>query len=208
MRKIIYGLAICLACCLSIGSVAAADTITYLGDAGDFISLEGGAIDFTTMFPGETRTATFDLVNDSGNEVRFYVASEILDNIAQKGDGTAVYEFTIKDGSKDIFQAVIGNNQVTIGAQFLVSNNNIMLGELMPGESKTVSFNIYLDGDSTNNDYQGQTGEIAIIFSVEQVLPDAPSTGDDSISPIIYGGLIIVAIGVLVVIRKGGNSEK
>ncbi len=208
MKKLIFGLAICLICFMSIGNVAAADTITYLGEAGDFISLEGGAIDFTTMFPGETRTATFDLVNDSDNEMRFYVASEILDNIAEKGDGTAVYEFTIDDGSEDIFQAIIGNNEVTIGSEFLVVENNILLGALMPGETMTVNINIYLDGDSANNDYQGQTGEIAIVFSVEEVIPYTPPTGDNSISPIIYGGLIVGAAAVLILIRKGGKSEK
>lgn len=209
MKKFIFGLAICLMCFISVGNVYAEDTITYTGDAENFISLEGGAIDFENMFPGETRTVTFNLENGSDNIMRFYISSEILDNIAQKGDGTAVYDFTIDDGTDSIFEAIIGNNEVTIGSEFHVIDNHILLGELNPGESQMINVVLYIDGDSANNDYQGQTGEIEFAFSVEETLPVVPQTGDDAISPFIYGGLIAVAgIAVVVLVRKGDKNEK
>lgn len=208
MKKLIIGLAIALACFLSIDNVAAADVITYQGDANKFIMLEGAAPDFENLFPGETRTVTFELVNDSSGQMRFFLSSEILDNIADKGDGDAVYTFTIADGTTPFFETIVGNDEVTIGSEFLTNDNNILIGTLNAGASKTINVSLSIDGDSTNNEYQGQTGVVNFIFSVEQPLPKIVKTGDESLSPYIYGGLIVVAGFVLILYRRGGRHEK
>ena len=208
MKKLIIGLAICLAVFLSMNNVAAADVITYQGDANKFVMLSGSAPDFENIFPGESRTVSFELVNNSSGQMRFYLSSEILDNIADKGDGDSVYTFTIADGTTPFFETIVGNDQVTIGSEFLTNDNNILIGTLSAGASKTINVYLSLDGDSTNNEYQGQTGVVNFIFSVEQPVPKIVKTGDDSTSPYVYGGLIVIAGALLVLYRKGGKSEK
>ncbi|MDD3028119.1 MAG: LPXTG cell wall anchor domain-containing protein [Erysipelotrichaceae bacterium] len=208
MKKLIIGLAITLVAFLSMNNVAAADVITYQGDANRFIMLDGNAPDFENMLPGESRTVTFNLVNGSGGQMRFYMSSEILDNIANKGDGDAVYTFTIADGTTPFFETEVGNDEVTIGLQFLTNDNNILLGTLNAGASKTINVTLSLDGDSANNEYQGQTGVVNFIFSVEQPLPKIVKTGDESVSPLVYGGLIVAAGLVLILYKRGGKHEK
>lgn len=208
MKKLIIGLAICLAGFLSINNVYGADVITYQGDANKFIMQTGTAADFENIFPGETRNVSFQLVNDSDGQMRFYLSSEILDNIADKGDGDAIYTFAIADGTTPFFETIVGNDEVTIGSEFLTNDNNILIGTLNSMEEKTINISLALDGDSTNNEYQGQTGVINFIFSVEQPLPKIIQTGDGSLSPFVYGGLIVLAGVVLVLYRKGGKSEK
>lgn len=184
-------------------------------DSNKFISQEGTSPGFEDMLPGETRKVTIVLRNDDQDKMDFFMSAEILDNIAEKGDKNAIYDFTIARDGEVFFTSVIGGrDDTTIGKEYLTADNNIKLATLTKGEESKVTISLTLDGDSTENAYMNQDGQIKLKFSVGtpvenmgeaqtviQRVVNYVKTGDNA--PIlILSGLLIVSLGVIIVISK------
>ncbi|POP34795.1 hypothetical protein C3B58_01275 [Lactonifactor longoviformis] len=160
-------------------AMAADEVITFTGDAAKFVTEQeaGTGEGFTNMEPAETRTQTITLKNDDYQQMKFYLRTELLSNIADEGKNRkqAIYTVDLSKDGENFFAAVIGSEQnASLGKEFLVSepgseqDNNILLASLKKGESVDVEIAITLDGDSTGNDYQEKDGQIQLIVSVEK----------------------------------------
>lgn len=175
-------LAVALAAVLVLGSavtaMAADEVITFKGDAGKFVTEESSSSEgFNNMEPAETRTQTITLKNDDYQQMKFYLRTELLSNIADEGEDKkqAIYTLNLSKDGEAFFDSVIGSEQnASLGKEFLVSepgseqDNNILLASLAKGESIDVEIAITLDGDSTGNEYKNKDGEIQLIVSVEK----------------------------------------
>lgn len=161
--------------------VNAADykTITFKGQAEKFVTEIGGSAQngFSDMEPGESRDLQLTLKNDHTDEMQFYMSAEILDNIAVKADKNAVYDFEISKNEEIFFTAVIGGGNernISQGEEQLTGDNNILLDTLKKGEENKIMITLTLDGDSAENLYMSQSGEIQFLFTV--AAPDDSGT--------------------------------
>lgn len=201
--------------------VAAQDTlVTFEGDSQKFITQEGSSEGFEDMQPGETRSVTVRLKNDNNSTMDFFMSTEILDNIAEKGNKDAVYDFSISRDSDTFFATVIGASGNTIGEEYLTDDNNIKLATLAKGEESLVTVSLSLDGDSTENTYMNQEGQIKLKFSagtpvenlgetqtIIQRVVNYVKTGD-SAPYVLMGGLLVVsALGIIVFVKKSKKKE-
>ncbi|MBR0384247.1 MAG: hypothetical protein IJH61_06155 [Eubacteriaceae bacterium] len=150
----------------------AADNLVFQGDTQKFVTDVSGSATggFTGMVPGEARDLTLTLTNNDKQNVDFFMSSEILNNIAEQGDKNAVYDFNISKNGQVFFKSVIGGSSpdkqnISIGAEYLTEDNNILLDTMVPGQTDTVSISLKLDGDSTDDTYQDKEGKVQFVFS-------------------------------------------
>lgn len=223
MKKKIFGIILSMATVmLSCAPVVAAEDtlITFEGDSQKFITQEGTNEGFEDMQPGETRSVSVRLKNDNSDTMDFFMSAEILDNIAEKGNKDAVYDFSISRDNETFFASVIGATGNTIGEEYLTDDNNIKLATLAKGEESLVTVSLTLDGDSTENAYMNQAGQIKLRFSagtpvenlgetqtIIQRVINYVKTGD-SAPFVLFGGLLVVsAIGAIVFMKKTKKKE-
>ena len=150
----------------------AAENLVFQGDTQKFVKDVSGSATggFTGMAPGETRDLTLTLTNSDNQNVDFFMSAEILNNIAEQGDQNAVYDFNISKNGQVFFSTVIGGSSpdkqnISIGAEYLTEDNNILLDTMAAGQTDTVSISLKLDGDSTGNTYQDKEGKVQFVFS-------------------------------------------
>lgn len=199
---------------------AAEDTLlTFEGDSKKFITQEAGDSGFEGMQPGETRKVTVRLKNNDTDLMDFFMSAEILDNIAEKGNKDAVYDFSIAKDADVFFSTVIGATGNTIGKEYLTDNNNIKLASLEKGEESLVTIALSLDGDSAENSYMNQAGQIKLRFSVgtpteryatpqtviQKVIQYVKT--EDNMPVLLMGGLLIVSAIVFMFVAKRKKKE-
>lgn len=165
-------------------SAFAADStvISFEGEAEEFITAEGA--DFSGMMPGETRTVDIVLSNNAQDEMSFYMSGEIPEgeNLAEMGSTqTAIYYLTILRDGEEIFYGEVGSAQnaqsggkSSIGLDYLAEDT--LLATLKKGETSSVQLALTLDGDSMNDDYQEQAGNIRLSFGVSYPVVNDPGT--------------------------------
>lgn len=172
-------------------SAADRDLITFDGDAKKFVTDMSGTVEngFEDMLPGESRTLVMELGNDSSEELKFFMSSDILqEDIAEKGDRQAVYDFTIARDGETFFAAVIGGeseNNISIGKDYLTEDRNILLASLGKGEDARIEITMSLDGDSMGNAYMNTDGSLAFRFSAET--PEQPPTIVTTVTKYVKG---------------------
>ncbi len=152
--------------------VFAAENLVFQGDSQKFVNDVSGSATggFTGMAPGESRDLTLTLTNSDKQNVDFFMSAEILNNIAEQGDQNAVYDFNISKNGQVFFSTVIGGSSqdkqnISIGAEYLTENNNILLDTMAPGQTDTITISLKLDGDSTDDTYQDKEGKVQFVFS-------------------------------------------
>ena len=137
------------------------------------------------------------LFNNSDKIMNFYINSTLLDNIAEEGAGTGVYNIKIyKQGEGDndyslLYDGMIGsgNNDILVSDQLLAT--------LSGGESAGIKIIVTLDGESMDNSYMNKQGKIRL--NVSAVQSGEPSTTvktvktGDSTMVMLYGTLAIIA---------------
>lgn len=221
MKKKIVSIVLSLITLMSICSpvMAQEDSIfTFEGDSGKFITEEGDNNGFEGMMPGEQRNVSIILKNDDRSSMDFFMNAEILDNIADKGNQDAVYDFKISRDGEEFFSTVIGADGNTIGEEYLTEDNNIKLATLAKGEESRIIISLTLDGDSAENSYMNQDGKIKLQFSVGTPVENTGTTQTvidriiqyvktgDNTPLILMGGLLMVSlIGILYFKKKEGN---
>ncbi|MEF9946175.1 MAG: LPXTG cell wall anchor domain-containing protein [Lachnospiraceae bacterium] len=218
-------------------SAVAADSkvVTFKGEAEKFVvGVEGNAQKgFTDMEPGESRELKLTLANEDSQEMKFYMSAEILDNIAEKADQNAVYNFDISKNGAVFFSTIIGGNSknnISVGKEYLDGNNNILLDTLAKGEKDQISIALTLDGDSAGNAYMSQSGSVQLVFTastpenetktirntVTKYLGGATTnvvktikTGDTfSIGLLVVFGISLVAVIILLIARRKKTKEE
>lgn len=223
-RRKLFAAVLTLALALaSVGNVSAAETgsVIFEGEAEKFVTQVDGD-EFENIMPGESRTLNIMISNDHSEEMKFYMSAEIFKNIAESGDKRAVYDFSIAKDDQVFFTAIIGGESgenISSGKEYLTKDNHILLDILKKGESSKVSITLSLDGDSADNAYQNQAGEIQLRFSVET--PEGPATLLKKITKTVRTGdvlpigIMIAAAGSLLLIiiillkkRKGRMEDE
>ena len=173
------------------------DTVIMLDSSATHFSVVEKDISFINMEPGETREGMVRLFNNSDKIMNFYINSTLLDNIAEEGAGTGVYNIKIyKQGEGDndyslLYDGMIGsgNNDILVSDQLLAT--------LSGGESAGIKIIVTLDGESMDNSYMNKQGKIRL--NVSAVQSGEPSTTvktvktGDSTMVMLYGTLAIIA---------------
>lgn len=184
--------------------------ITFEGDSQQFI-IDGNqnTSPYEDIMPGETRTQTFVLKNEDYKAMRFYVRVD-EDALLDEGTGSQriVYDVAFKNNEETFFTGRIGGKNV--GKENL--SQNYLLKSLNKGESTTLEMNVTFNGTSMDNTYQGELGNLGMVFSVEvdtgnevvEIIKKIPvinkipgvNTGDMT----MLNGLLALAGGSLVLI--------
>ena len=173
------------------------DTVIMLDSSATHFSVVEKDISFINMEPGETREGMVRLFNNSDKIMNFYINSTLLDNIAEEGAGTGVFNIKIyKQGEGDndyslLYDGMIGsgNNDILVSDQLLAT--------LSGGESAGIKIIVTLDGESMDNSYMNKQGKIRLNVSAAQ--SGEPSTTvktvktGDSTMVMLYGTLAIIA---------------
>lgn len=193
-------------------------------------------LDFRDMEPGEERTAEITLLNNSDDDMNFYISGEITYNIADAGDSdkNAIYELELNKNSETtpFFSGMIGSKQnkkltnSNLGLEYL--KDDTLIAALKKGESTTVTIKLLLDGDSTENEYMNKAGQIRLNINTSQstkitgntegTVSDNPilsffnvQTGD-STKVVLYvvavvAAFLVVAALVIASIKKKANNK-
>lgn len=187
-------------------------------------------LDFQDMEPGEERTATLTMTNDSDGEMDFYICGEITYNIADqsedKANNNAIYELQLsKSGQADpFFDGMIGskeNKELTksnTGLEYL--KDDTLLATLGKGESTSVTIQLKLDGDSLENAYMNKAGQIRLNIRTSQsaglsgnnngnsLLSFLTVQTGDTTRIVLYVLIAIAAVAVLAGVLIAGRRKK
>lgn len=154
----------------AVSVMASEKNLTY---PDDFSTTAGADIlsdAFSDMVPGEMRSQTIELKNADAQQMKFYMYTEITDNLADKGDQNAIYTLELKkEGEQEpFFSGIIGKDKVDLGRDRLTEDNQVLLDSLKKGETSSVTITITLDGDSAENLYEDKDGVIRMVFSATE----------------------------------------
>lgn len=228
MKKLYIGLCTLLLV-FSIAPVSAADSdlgISFEGDAEKFVVFDGNenTSAYEDIMPGETRTQTITLKNEDYQDMRFYIRideTKMLDK--QTETDRIVYDLAFKNNEEEFFNGKVGGTS-SKGKENL--ENNYLLKSLKKGESTTIEMDITFDGTSMDNSYQGNLGNLGMVFSVEvdtgnevvEIVKKIPvinkipgvSTGDMTMLNTLLalaGGSLALIIFMIVRRKRGKENE-
>lgn len=174
MRKLKICLMMLLVAALLCESALAA-SVTYEGGAERFVFLPGSAYSDTDLFegfkgvlPGDVRTQTIRVQNDSGAPVRIYLRADPVSEA--DADFLNALRMTVTAGSKEIFDAPAG---VQDGLA-----KNVLLGSFRQGGGTELYVTLEVPIE-LGNEYMGRMGTVPWVFLAEEVAGgDTPETGD------------------------------
>ena len=197
--------------------------ISFDGDSQQFVVFEGNPEDsaLNDMLPGEQRIQTFTVKNEDYQTMRFYVR---VDNtkLLETNDSSnrIVYDLDFKNNEESFFTGRIGG-KTDAGKENL--SENYLLKTLKKGESTTIDMAIKIDGDSMDNTYQGNIGDLGLVFAVEvdtgnpvvEVIKKVPvinkipgiQTGDTTALTMIIAGVIASGALIIILIIKGRKEK-
>ena len=201
MRKVRICLALLLLAATLLCGSALAASVTYEGGAERFVFLPGSSYsdtdlfeDFKNLLPGDVRTQTIRVQNDSGAPVRIYLRADPVDEA--DADFLNQLRMTVTAGSKEIFDAPAG---VQDGLA-----ENVLLGSFRQGGGTdlTVTLEVPIE---LGNEYMGRMGTVPWVFLAEEVAGgDTPETGD-WFRPALWCGiaaLIVACIAWMLLHRR------
>lgn len=211
LKKMLVMVSIVLLFSLVSANVFAAGSVTYEGDANEFIFSPGSEYSPTDLFtdlknvmPGDSITQKVQIKNDISKNVKIKLYIKALG--AQEDSEEFLSQLNLKvsqDGGSDLFDAPASES-----AQL---SDWVYLGTFYSGAQ--IDLNVTLDVPiELDNDYQKSVGYLDWQFKVEEfpVESDLPKTGDSS-SILLYIALISVSFICLAMLamykrRRGENN--
>lgn len=203
---------------------ASDSSLSYEGDAKEFITTNDTTAAFIDMMPGEERTQTILLTNENFDEMKFFVKVDEATLLNEQAEGNIVYQITFKNDGEVFYTGTIGGKSKAVKGNL---TENYLLKDLSKGESTEIEMSIKIDGTSMTNEYQGTQGNLGIIFSVEhsdknevvEIIKKVPvinmipgvSTGD---ATNLYAIAItmVASLGIIIFVllkkRKDDGNEK
>lgn len=195
--------------------------LTFEGESGKFISSES-ATAFEGLTPGEERTQKITLKNDDYREMKFYVRSELNSVGADTSTQNIAYDVEFSHDGEVFYTGTIGG---TTQANMDSLNTNYLLDTLEQGEVSDIDLTIKFNGDSMDNSYQGQMGNLNLIFSVEyeentpvekvvNVVKKVPvvnkivETGGTTMAGLFLGVLAASVVAVILIIFGKKKKQK
>ncbi|MCB5711490.1 hypothetical protein [Lactonifactor longoviformis] len=149
---------------------ASEKVLTYPDDFSTTAGTETLSEAFSNMLPGETRAQTVELKNVDSDQMKFYMYTEITENLADKGDQNAIYTLELQKAgeTEPFFSGIIGKDKVDLGKDRLTEDNQVLLDSLKKGQKSEIIITINLDGDSAENTYENESGTIKMVFSASE----------------------------------------
>lgn len=227
-KKTLIATGLCMAMMGSVMQVHAYDEsplISFDGDAANYFEFNTDQNDLTEnfegMFPGETRSESFTLVNNDKREMKFYLNTEVLKDLTDTNNH-AVYDISFARDGEVFYDGTIGDEGTLVDLSNQSMSENMLIATLNEKESSVITMSIGIDGDSMSNAYQNAATQLQFVFSVQyddpvEVQPtvvtkfvQAVRTGDyTTLAPYVLGlvGAIAVIVGLFVTRKKRQAKE-
>ena len=203
MKKLI---AILMLLFLLTGSAMAAASVTYEGDAEEFVFLPGSAYSDTDLFenfkgvlPGDVLTQKITVKNNSNDKVRIYMRAEAEG--MEDRDFLSQLHMTVECRDEDIFDAA--------PSQTAQLTENTLLGTFSKKGSTelTVTLTVPI---TMGSEYMGRVGVVPWTFLVEVIpMDDTPDTGDwfQTEIWISIAAVLAAAILMLLIVQRKRRAE-
>ena len=189
----------------------AAGSVTYDGDANEFIFAPGTKESPTSLFenfrnvmPGDTLTEQILIKNDTSNNVKIRVYMRSLGAQENTDDFLAQMNLTVEQKDDSILFAAPADET----AQLI---DWVYLGTVYSGGEITLDVTLEVP-ITMGNDYQNNVGYIDWEFKVEELPiepsdPEPPKTGYTS-NIFLYSGLMIFSLAALMIFLFLGKRRK
>ena len=218
MRKIILLLTALILVLSAVSPAFAADgTVTYGGNAGNFIFEPGTEHSLTDLFPnfkdvmpGDTLTQKITVKNEADNKVKVKIYIRSLGALEGSEDFLSQLQLTVAKSEENemayMFDAAA--NEPAGLADW------VCLGTLYSGGEVNLDVILTVPAE-LSNEYQSQIGYLAWEFRIEEFAispddPKPPQTGDDTNiglwHTLLFTGAVVVVI--LLICRKKYNENK
>lgn len=167
--------------------------ITYTQDQQLTSTFDASKAKFDDVMPGDTIVYQVNMINNYSGSADFFMEANVLktlelgDGNNQTGAANGAYEYYIVSSQLEMpvfssdtvggdtdFDDVVGLSQIS-GQE----NAFLSLGTVEAGKSGNVVITIKLDGNTQDNSYKSQLGQLQFVFGAEPT--DSVRTGNDTI---------------------------